>query len=269
MRSWKNIASSVSRTRWSWTSRNRYASGSVISGNSRRASRPTASRCGSTTRRSDETSVLKSRIRRASCGSRLLEHLLLELVEPLLELVDLRPVVVDHRVDDAVQQHGRALAEHPRVAGADLADLADRARHARVHGHEEPLAEEEIDVLRPEAVLRGAEVDAVEDQVEIVAVGFDLGMMELRQRVLDRQLVEVEDVGEDARLLRRRADRDRPRPRRRCRAAARPGPPRSTGVVAAALRACRPADQSPTLTCSAACAAASRATGTRYGEQLT
>jgi hypothetical protein len=28
-------------------------------------------------------------------------------------------------------------------------------------------------------------------------------------------------------------------------------------------------DQSPTLTCRAACAAASRATGTRYGEQLT
>jgi hypothetical protein len=29
------------------------------------------------------------------------------------------------------------------------------------------------------------------------------------------------------------------------------------------------ANQSPTLTLSAACAAASRATGTRYGEQLT
>ena len=28
-------------------------------------------------------------------------------------------------------------------------------------------------------------------------------------------------------------------------------------------------DQSPTFTCSAACAAARRATGTRYGEQLT
>ena len=48
------------------------------------------------------------------------------------------------------------------------------------------------------ACSRGLEVDAVEDEVEVVAVGLDLGMMELAERVLDRQLVEVEDVGEDA-----------------------------------------------------------------------
>ena len=43
-------------------------------------------------------------MRRASCGCGSLEHFLLELVEPLLELLDLGPVVVDHRVDDAVHR---------------------------------------------------------------------------------------------------------------------------------------------------------------------
>ena len=35
---------------------------------------------------------------------------LLDLVEPLFELVDLGPVVIDHRVDDAMQQRDRAFA---------------------------------------------------------------------------------------------------------------------------------------------------------------
>ena len=98
----------------------------VDHGNSRRASRPTTSRCGSTTWRSDETSFLKFRMLRASCRFGLLEDFVLELVEPLLELLDLGPVVVDHRVDDAVQQHAGAFGRGPRVARAHVADLADR-----------------------------------------------------------------------------------------------------------------------------------------------
>ena len=78
-------------------------------------------------------------------------------------------------------------------------------------------AEEEVDVVRREAVLRCLEVDAVQDQVEVAAVALDLRVMDLGERVLDRQLVEVEDVGEDAALLGRRAPRDRPRRSRRSR----------------------------------------------------
>ena len=76
--------------------------------------------------------------------------------------------------------------------------------------------EEEVDVLRAERVLLGLEVDAVEDQVEVVAVGFDFGMVDLGERVFDGQLVEVEDVGQDLRLLWRGRARDPPTPRRRC-----------------------------------------------------
>ena len=54
----------------------------------------------------------------------LVEDLLLQIVEPLLELVDLGPVGVDHRVDDAVKQRDRAL-------GQDLRDCGSRGRAAR------------------------------------------------------------------------------------------------------------------------------------------
>ena len=49
-----------------------------------------------------------------------LDHRLLDFVEPLLELVDLGPIVIDHRVDDAMQQRDRALAEDRLVALAQL-----------------------------------------------------------------------------------------------------------------------------------------------------
>ena len=92
--------------------------------NSRRASRPTTSRCGVTTRRSDATSRLsaedladvvlrRARRRRRSSSSS----------SRVLELLDLRPVVVDHRVDDAVEQRRRPLAEHVVVARTDVAQL--------------------------------------------------------------------------------------------------------------------------------------------------
>ena len=134
-------------------------------------------------------------------------------------------------------------------------------------GDEILRAQEEIDVLGREAVLLGAEVDAVEDQVQIVAVRLDLRMVRFFERVFDRQIVELEHVGQDARLLRRRAAQIDPDPD----AAVGEEP----GWVDPIDDRGRPAlipvdrDQSPTLAVSAACAAASRATGTRYGEQLT
>ena len=54
-------------------------------------------------------------------------------------------------------------------------------------------AEEEVDVPRLEAVLGGAEVDPVEDEVQIVAVGLDLGVVDVAEGILDGELVEVKD----------------------------------------------------------------------------
>ncbi len=134
-------------------------------------------------------------------GIRLVEHRVLELVEAGLELLDLGAIVVDHRVDDAVQQRRRPFGQHEVVARADVAQVRQRAREVVVHGHQELLAEEDVDLVRREAMLRGREVDAVQDQVEVVAVALDLGGLDLLERVLDGELVESERLGEDARFL--------------------------------------------------------------------
>src|SRR5215212_8158007 len=127
--------------------------------------------------------------------------------------------------------------------------------------HEELRPEKEVDILRLKTVFRRAEVYAVQDQVEIIAVGFNLRVVRFAQRVLDGQLVEVEDVAEHSGLFGGRTIQIDPHPH----AAAWLEP----GRIHAVDRPCGPpfvhlnTDQSPPLADSAACAAASRATGTR------
>ena len=127
--------------------------------------------------------------------------------------------------------------------------------------------EEEVDFLRAERVLFCLEIDAVENQVEVVAVGFDFGMVNLCECVFDGQLVEVEDLGQDLRLLWSGCAQIHPHPDSAV--GFEPGWVhlfhRSSGLLLVFVDR----DQSPTLIWSAACAAARRATGTRYGEQLT
>src|SRR3972149_6991413 len=65
-----------------------------------------------------------------------------------------------------IASSARPLTEHPVVALAEIADLADRARDAGMDGNEVVRSEEEVDVARAEAVILRAEVDAVEDQIE-------------------------------------------------------------------------------------------------------
>ena len=197
----------------------------------------------------------------------LLEHALLERIEALRELVDLGPVVVHDDVDDPVHQRGGPLAERHRIARADLRHLLDGPRLVRVDRDEVVRPEEEIDVVRLETVLGSLEVDAVQDDVEEGAVRFDLRMVGRAEGVFHRQLVEVEDVRQDAPFTGARVEHVDPE----MNAAARLEP-RRIHVVRRSRRAAGvdvDLDQSPTLTCSAACAAASRATGMRYGEALT
>ena len=161
-----------------------------MSTKSRRARRAITSRCGVTIRRSVDTSRLVSRISRMSAGLRLLEHRLLELVDPVLELLDLRPVVIDHRVDDPVEQRDRSLGHDLRVPGDVLLELGDRSRVAVVDRDEVVRADEEVDVVRGETLSARLEVDAVQDRVQVAVVRFDLRVMQLRPRVLDRQRME-------------------------------------------------------------------------------
>ena len=82
-----------------------------------------------------------------------LEDLVLERVEPILELVHLGPVVIDHRVDDAMQQRDRPFGQDLGIARRVIAQLGDRSRVAVVDGDEIIRADEEVDVVGREAVL--------------------------------------------------------------------------------------------------------------------
>src|SRR5262245_56089168 len=134
-------------------------------------------------------------------------------------------------------------------------------------GDEKLRAQEEVDVFGRETVLGGLEVDAVQDDVEVIAVGFDLGMVQFAEGVFDRQLVKVEDVAEDFAFLRGRLVQIHPD--QHAAPWFKPGGVHSIDLLSGPAFVLEDADQSPTLAASAACAAASRATGTRYGEQLT
>ena len=163
----------------------------------------------------------------------------------------------------------------------DLGDAARTRRRARSPGS----------CGRGRSRRRGWRTDAAASStsmpcrisVQVAGVLLDLRELDRAERVLDRQRVEVKDVGS------RRQSR---------RSAAGPGPPRANGrtlVEPTAASHCRSGPgatvierqdgdhcvalrgrlrlvfdpSSPPLADSAACAAARRATGTRYGEQLT
>ena len=113
----------------------------------------------------------------------------------------------------------RLFREHTR------AHLFDRSRDPGMDGDQKLLADEEIHVLRLEVVLALTEIDAVEDQIQVVTVRFNLGMVDLAERILDREIVEFEDVGQDPRFVRRRIAQIDPDPDAAARPAARPDPP--------------------------------------------
>ena len=65
--------------------------------------------------------------------------------------VDLRPVVIDHRVDDAVQQRDRAFGQQALRLGRTRCSSSAMLRpQAVVHGDQVGAADEEVDVVRVE-----------------------------------------------------------------------------------------------------------------------
>ncbi len=149
-----------------------------------------------------------------------------------------------------MHQRRGALAQRDGVVLAHLTDALDRAGLAAVNRDEVVVAQEEIDVVRDEAVLARLEVDPVEDQVQVVAVRLDFGMMRGAESVFHRQVVEVEDVGEDAAFFRCRVDEVDPEHRLAVwREPGRIDPIRRNGL---SILVDVDLDQSPTFTCSAA-----------------
>ena len=90
---------------------------------------------------------------------------------------------------------GPFAEDRDRSRAQIVATLPIDARHAVVHGDEVAAARgrSRCPGSRKQCSRR-LEVDAVQDQVEVVVVGLDLGMVQLAERVFDRELVEVKDV---------------------------------------------------------------------------
>ena len=137
--------------------------------------------------------------------------------------LDLGPIVIDHGVDDAMQERDRAFAEHVLRARADLADMRDAAPLAVVDGDEEVRRQEEVGFVRLEAVLLDVEVDPVKHDVEVPPVRLRPSDWSRVERPLRRRA----RAGRRRRAERRRRLRSVPRhpptPRRRCQATATPG----------------------------------------------
>ena len=79
-------------------------------------------------RRRPATSRFSFRISRTSVWSGASKICLLEIVEAILELLDLGPIVIDHGVDDAMEQRDRAFTEDLRYCGVTCSrsSLIDR-----------------------------------------------------------------------------------------------------------------------------------------------
>ena len=186
-------------------------SSSGICGNSRRARRPRRRAAGSVTRRSDRDVRLELEDVLQRVPLRLSRRPLLERLEPILEPVHLRPVVIDQR----------STSRCSRLHGPSPSTCAWRAQHRPlrvdrpgrllVHRDEVVASEEEVDVVGGDPLLRLAGDDPVEDQVQQSVVGFDLRMMHFVERILDGEFVEVKRLEQQPPLGLFRIERDRPR----------------------------------------------------------
>ncbi len=126
--------------------------------------------------------------------ARVVEHRSLDRFEPCLENVHRRPIAVHHVVDDAMQKRNGTFGEHVVMLDAERLLKRDGRRRHRVDGHEQIGGQEEVDVLRLCLVHLLVRHDLVQDQIEKPVVAFDFRMVPPLERVLDRQLMKVEDA---------------------------------------------------------------------------
>jgi hypothetical protein len=130
------------------------------------------------------------------------EHIRLDLVDVRLDGVDHGEIVVHHVVGDRVQHGGRALGELPRVRLQTLAHRAERAVPPVPHGDDEVPADEHhdlagVDDLAGRGQLRVLHVtDGLEHGEQRLPVPLDLRPLVRVHRVLDRQRVQVEQLGD-------------------------------------------------------------------------
>ena len=127
-----------------------------------------------------------------------LEHLVLDHVELVADLVQDREAVVEQVVEHLVEQPARALGEELLAEGLVVLAAAEEPRHgqqlARRDRDEGVLGDEEVELGRVETLDRLVEHGEVEDaeEVTLVVVVVDLRALTLRDDVLDVERMPAE-----------------------------------------------------------------------------
>jgi hypothetical protein len=134
-------------------------------------------------------------------GGRVLEDLHLDELHLVLDRVQAREVVLEHPVEDLVEEEVRTLRDsHLEVLAAQLPGERNRAHRPLVVRDEVVRSQEDVQLARLELVRGRVEADPVDDEEEVVRVVVHLREVDVGEAVLDRQRVEVEGLGQDPRF---------------------------------------------------------------------
>ena len=133
------------------------------------------------------------------------EHVVLDRVELVRDLVEDRKAVVEKIVEHLVEQAARPFREELsaelRVLGAALEEARHRQQLDARQRNEVVGPEEEVELRRVQALDRLVVDGEVQDGEEILRIVVDLRPLASREHVLDVQRVPVESLRERLRLL--------------------------------------------------------------------
>jgi hypothetical protein len=136
---------------------------------------------------------------------------LLELLDVTLDLLDHRRVVVDDLVEDRPERRRRPCTQQLRALLQAQPGSVEVARRALAHGDQEAPPEEDRDLAELDDVAVGHVAGrAQDDERDAILVLLDLGAEVEALRVLDRELVQAEDLLHRLELLGRRLDHPEP-----------------------------------------------------------
>ncbi len=116
----------------------------------------------------------------------------LDRLEAVLERLDDREVLVDHEVEQRIEDEAgtERQALRLRLAGAAQPDV--RAQRAMAHGHHVARAGEDVGLAELELAVAAGELRRPERHEDRVAVALELGALVRPMGVLDRQVVQPE-----------------------------------------------------------------------------
>ena len=138
----------------------------------------------------------------------LLEHVVLDRVELVADLVEDREAVVEEVVEDVVEQVARPLREQLLAELVVLLAAREEASHRQqLDGRqrdEVAVADEQVELGCVQPLDRLVVDREVEDAEQVVRVLVDLRPLPAREHVLEVERVPAEALGEQRRLLERR-----------------------------------------------------------------